>query len=192
MKLRLLILLTAAVVSLAFGRYSQTVLAQTDNETVKFKNVNLWVNPEYDDPLNYRTPTVLTMLEGELDGAAPPVRVSFLVPVSAGMYSAGSLTGRGGQGYTGGPPDRNASEIPGWDIVSYELTTNIFRVEYYDPAVISGGNDKTISYDFRTISPISSLNSIIQQPKGAANFSVTPEQASMARDSRSTLLPFRI
>ena len=167
MKLRYLILLAVAMVSLALGGSVQSALAQSDNETVRFKNVDLWVNPEYDRP------TLLVMLEGDIDGVEPPVQVRFMVPAAAEMYSAGSLTGRGGQGYTGGPPDRVASDIPGWDEISYELQTDIFRVEYYDTS-ISGQSDKTISYDFRTISPISNLNVAVQQPKNSSKFTVTP------------------
>ncbi|MEK7352965.1 MAG: zinc ribbon domain-containing protein [Chloroflexota bacterium] len=167
MKLRYLVLLVVAMVSLAFGGSVQPALAQSDNETVRFKDVALWLNPEYDDP------RLLVMLEGNLDGVAAPVRVRFLVPEAAEMYSAGSLTARGGQGYTGGPPERTASQIPGWDEISYTLQTDIFRVEYYDP-VISSQPDKTISYDLRTISPISNLRVVVQQPRKSSNFTVTP------------------
>ncbi len=186
MKLHYWILLAVSVVSLAFGLSTQPAFAQSANETakpvlissgnqtVKFKNVDLWINPEYDRP------TLLVMLEGQLEGVEAPVQVRFLVPEAAEMYSAGSLTARGGQGYTGGPPDRQASEIPGWDEISYTLQTDIFRVEYYDP-VISSQPDKTISYDFRTISPIGNLNVAIQQPKNSSKFTVTP-QGTAGRD----------
>ena len=197
MKLRYLSLLVVAMVSLAFGRSVQPVLAQSGNETapaiiiqtgttgpgngtpqpaltqsgnetVRFKNVMLEVNPEYDDP------RLLVMLEGDLDGVTAPVRVRFLVPEAAEMYSAGSLTARGGQGYTGGPPERTASQIPGWDEISYTLQTDTFRMEYYD-SVIPNQPDKKISYDFRTISPISDLRVVVQQPRKSTDFTVTPQ-----------------
>ncbi|MBI2850341.1 MAG: zinc ribbon domain-containing protein [Chloroflexi bacterium] len=165
MKLRYWLLLLVAVTSLALGRHTQTALAQTDNETVRFKNAALWIYPEFDDP------RLLVMLEGNLDGAEAPVRVRFLVPAIAEMFAAGSKDAQGE--YSGGPPDRKASEIPGWDEISYELKTNTFRVEYYDSSIF-GRPDKTISYDFRTISPISNLRVTVQQPKKSTNFSVTP------------------
>ncbi len=172
MKLRYLALLVVAMVSLTFGGSIQPALAQSDNETVQFKNVVLWINPEYDDL------RLLVMLEGNLDGVTAPVRVRFLVPEAAEMYSAGSKDAQGK--YTGGPPDRQASEILGWDEISYELQTDTFRVEYYDP-IIFGQPDKTISYDFRTISPISNLRVVVQQPRKASNFTVTP-QGSIGTD----------
>jgi len=164
MKLRILGLLLLLGVSLLLGGRTGPALAQSENETVSLKNFDLYLNPEYDDP------RLLVMMEGDMVGAAPPVRISFLVPTGAEMYSAGSLTGRNGQGYTGGPPERQPASIEGWDEVSYDLTTKIFRVEYYD-ANIAGDPDKTISYDFNTVYPISNLRVIVQQPKGATGFS---------------------
>src|SRR3972149_12304383 len=61
MKLRYLVLLAVAVLGLAFGRQPEAALAQTDNQTPAFKNVTLWLNPEYDDP------RLLVMMEGKLD-----------------------------------------------------------------------------------------------------------------------------
>ncbi len=164
----------AAVVGMCLvvlgGLSSVTVLAQpAASEAVAFKNVTLWVYPEYDDP------RLLVMLEGKLASGTAPVEVKFLVPAAAEMYSAGSKDASGK--YTGGPPARVASQIPGWDEISYRLTTDTFRVEYYDPA-ISGESDKQISYDFRFLSPISDLRAIVQQPLKASNFRVTPDGTS--------------
>jgi hypothetical protein len=130
-----------------------------------FRDVRLWVYPEYDDP------RLLVMLEGQIEGAAPPATVRFLVPAAAEMYSAGSKDAQGK--YTGGPPRRQASSVPGWDEISYEVTTDTFRVEYYDP-IISGQPDKSISFDFRWLYPIADLTAIVQVPKAATDFSVTP------------------
>ncbi|MFH1382912.1 MAG: zinc-ribbon domain-containing protein [Chloroflexota bacterium] len=166
MKIRHLLLLFAIVASLASSTYLQPVYAQADNEPAGFKNVTLWVNPEYDDP------RLLVMLEGQIVGATAPVPVSFLVPAGAEMFSAGSMDAQGR--YSGGPPDRTASSIPGWDEISYELQADTFRVEYYDPIII-GQPDKTISYDFRWRYPISDLKVVVQEPKASTNFMVSPE-----------------
>ena len=139
-------------------------LAQGDGPT-GFKNVKLWVYPEYDDP------RLLVMLEGQIDGATPPATVRFLVPAAAQMYSAGSMDAQ--KNYTGGPPSREASSVPGWDEISYEVTTDTFRVEYYDPIIV-GQPDKTISYDFRWLYPISNLSANVQAPKAATDFNVSP------------------
>lgn len=166
MKLRYIALLVVAAISLALGPYMQPVRAESGKEPAGFKNVTLWVYPEYDDP------RLLVMLEGKITGVSPPAQVRFLVPAAAEMFSAGSKDAQGS--YSGGPPNRQASQIPGWDEISYELKTDTFRVEYYYP-IISGQPDKQISYDFRWVYPISDLKVIVQQPLEATNFAVAPK-----------------
>jgi hypothetical protein len=140
--------------------------AEVEEETGGFENVTLWIYPEYDDP------RLLVMLEGDLMGIKAPAQVRFLVPTAAEMYSAGSMDTAGN--YTGGPPNRESSSIQGWDEISYEVITDTFRVEYYDP-IIKGQPDKTISYNFRWLYPISDLEVIIQEPLRSSNFQVSPE-----------------
>ncbi|MFC1918009.1 zinc ribbon domain-containing protein [Chloroflexota bacterium] len=142
------------------------VFAQSANEPTGFKNVQLWIYPEYDDP------RLLVMLEGQIVGVQAPAEVRFLIPAKASMYSAGSKDAQGQ--YTGGPPHREPSAIPGWDEISYELTTETFRVEYYDPIII-GQPDKTISYEFRWLYPISDINVTVQEPRSSSNFVVIPQ-----------------
>jgi hypothetical protein len=160
------VLLLLVVVSLHFtaGAVPQA-LAQAETEPTGFENVRLWIYPEYDDP------RLLVMLEGQIVGVEAPAKVRFLVPAAAQMYSAGWKDAQGR--YTGGPPDREPSPIPGWDEISYTARTGTFRVEYYDPIII-GQPDKTISYEFRWLYPISRLTAIVQEPKRSSGFSVLP------------------
>ena len=130
-----------------------------------FYNVTLWLNPEYDSP------ELLVMLEGKVAASEVPAQVRFLVPHEAVMYSAGSKDAQGN--YSGGPPNRIASQISGWDEISYQLNSDTFRVEYYDD-IIKGNTDKSIAYDFRWLYPISDLTVIAQQPLKASNFSINP------------------
>jgi hypothetical protein len=147
---------------------SPWALAQGENEPTGFNNVHLWIYPEYDDS------RLLVMLEGQIAGAQAPATVRFLVPSTVEMYSAGSMDAQGY--YSDGPPPREPSLIPGWDEISFDLTTDTFRVEYYDPIII-GLPDKPIAYEFRRLYPISSLHVVIQEPKQSSNFSVSPEGA---------------
>ncbi len=141
------------------------IFAQGIDPALKYKNVHLWVNPEYDDT------RLLVMMQGQIDGVTAPVAVTFLVPTAAEMYSAGSIDTSGK--YTGGPPDRVASSVAGWDEISYTLTTGTFRVEYYDPVIV-GETSKNISYEFRSPVQITQLDIFIQQPKSTSNFTVSP------------------
>jgi hypothetical protein len=178
------------MLGLAPLRVGNAALAQTDNETAGatsnatpvYTDVVLQLNPEYDNPLGYREPTLLVMLEGKFTGIVPS-QVSFLVPTNSGMYSAGSRDAQGN--YSGGPPDRTASSIPGWDVISYRLQSETFRVEYYDTQIVSGFPDRTISYDFRTLVPVTGMHVVVQQPRRATGFTanLTGATPTVATDS---------
>ncbi|MBI4332163.1 MAG: zinc ribbon domain-containing protein [Chloroflexi bacterium] len=141
--------------------------AQGGKGPTAFKNVKLWVYPEYDDP------RLLMMLEGKIVGADPPATVRFLVPAAAQMFSAGSMDAQGK--YSGGPPRRKPSDIPGWDEISYEVKTDTFRVEYYDP-IVPAQPDKKIIYEFRSLYPISDLRAAVLEPRNSSSFSITPAE----------------
>jgi hypothetical protein len=165
------------LLSLLLAAAGRPALAQ-DNEPTGFKNVTLWVYPEYDNP------RLLVMLEGQIDGTTAPATVRFLVPSTAEMYSAGSMDAQ--HQYSGGPPDRQASSVPGWDEISYQVTSDTFRVEYYDPIII-GQPDKTISYDFRYLYPIANLTAVVQVPKRATDFNVSPAGKPFVDDAGFTV-----
>lgn len=165
MKLRSVLFIIIAAISLIFNLQAPPVFAQTTREPTGLRNVTLSVYPEYDDP------RLLVMLEGNITGVDAPALVRFLVPLGAEMYSAGSKDAQGK--YTGGPPNRKASSVLGWDEISYELKTETFRVEYYTDEIV-GLPDKSISYDFRFLYPISDLRVIVQQPLKAQNLAVVP------------------
>ncbi|MEW6034539.1 MAG: hypothetical protein AB1603_06770, partial [Chloroflexota bacterium] len=154
-----LLALTALLSLLPWG------VARSETEPTDLKSVRLWVYPEYDDP------RLLVMLEGKIEGASPPATVRFLVPAGAEMYSAGSMDSQGK--YSGGPPRRKPSDLPGWDEISYEVTSDTFRVEYYHD-IIQGQPDKTIAYEFRTLYPITVLLVTVQEPLRSSDFVVVP------------------
>ena len=165
MKIRFVIAFVIAAACLASGIFNPSVLAQSGKEPTDFKDVTIWVNPEYDDP------RLFVMLEGKIGGVTVPALVRFLVPAAAEKLEAVSKDAQGR--YFGGPPNRKASEVPGWDEISYEVQTDIFHVEYYDP-VISSHADKRISYDFLRVYPISNLTVFVQEPRASSNFTAVP------------------
>jgi len=173
MKLRYVLFLVVTTISLLLNLPTQPASAQTTKEPAGFRSVTLWVYPEYDDP------RLLVMLEGKITGVDAPALIRFLVPAAAKMYSAGWKDAQGK--YTGGPPERKVSSVPGWDEISYELKTDTFRVEYYANEIV-GMPDKTISYDFRFLYPISDLRVIVQQPLKATNFVVAPKGTATNED----------
>jgi len=167
MKIPYFIRILLAIASLSLIITCSTwISAQNGNELSELDNVHLWVYPEYDDP------RLLVMLQGQIADIQAPTTIRFLVPSAAEMYSAGAIDDQGH--YTGGPPHREPSDIQGWDEISYELTSDIFRVEYYDP-IIMGFPDKTISYEFRSLYQIANLHIIIQEPRKSDDFNISIE-----------------
>jgi hypothetical protein len=155
-----------ALSGMMLGLRPQPALGQATQEPTSLKNVTLWINPEYDDP------RLLVMLEGTIVGAEAPARIRFLVPSTAEMFSAGSKDWFGT--YTGGPPDRKASSMPGWDEISYIMTTNVFRVEYYDSLPLNG-TERTIPFQFIPPYRVIDLTVVAQEPPGSTSYTVTPD-----------------
>lgn len=159
--------------------------ASAADEPTALKSLKLWVNPEYDDP------RVLTMIEGHVDiqgrvaTVNAPALVRFMVPANAEFYSAGF---RDEQGIYQRAPDWDGvtnikpSGIDGWNIVSFTIHAADVRVEWYDDA-IQGLPDKKISFDFKTLYPVTDLSVFIQKPTKAANFQVNPKEHSTVTDS---------
>jgi hypothetical protein len=177
MRIRNIIIIISLVMWLMVGN-PQPSQAQTSPGPTGFKNVTLWLYPEYDNP------RFLVMLEGQITGTQPPTPIRFLVPHAAELFSAGSKDAQGT--YTGGPPNRASSQIPGWDEISYELKYPTFRVEYYD-SISVGNPDKKVSYDFRSLFPISDLKVVVQQPLTATNFAVVPSGTPSKEDNFNVL-----
>jgi hypothetical protein len=164
------VLISAIIALVALGRLFLPVPAAAENEPASLKNVVLTVYPEYDDPLGLKSPTVLVMLDGQIEGAESPTTIRFLVPNGAIMYSAGSGPR---ENYVGGPPNRKASDISGWDEISYELQTDYFVVEYY--VVIQASPDKAFSIEFIPLYHINGFVALVQKPRQADNFNVVTQ-----------------
>jgi len=146
-------------------------LAQGVNNAA-IPQASLYIYPEYDDP------RLLVMLDGLIPADATlPITLQFMIPSTASLNSAGSRDTSGNYvpwNNTGGDPPRTASALPGWDLISFPVSNNNFVVEYYDPIII-GKTDKTISYEFDTLNPISKLAVYVQEPLKSSNFTATPE-----------------
>jgi len=174
------------VTTLAFCLLGTPVAALAQDETngsiTGFSNVTLDIRTEYDDPYQLGD-NLLVILEGEVSSNVPPsaeapVDVDFIVPSGVVMYSAGYRDASGSyqKGYDyDGPPERQDSGIPGWDIITITMKGDAFVIEYYDAGIINGDTDREISYQFRWLYPIINLTVLVQAPQGAKDFTVMPE-----------------
>ena len=166
------ILVITIVIYTLFSGLVAAIPTVAQEKPLVFKDVKLSIYPEHDDLLNLGVPSLLVMIDGEIEGVARPVTVRFLVPSGALMYSAGSGPRTS---YVGGPPDRKTSNINGWDEISYTLQTNIFVVEYYVP--ISDTQPRILSGDFIPLYPVDGLVADVLQPPETVGFSVQPGTA---------------
>ena len=157
--------------------FTMPVLA-AETEPTGLKNVVLSIFPEYD-----RT-TLLIMVQGEIEGAAP-ASVRFLVPEGAVMYSAGWMDTWGnyqrGMWEGDGPPPAEPSDVDSWDEVAFGIDGAMFRVEYYYD-VIEGYPDKTLSAEFISLYPVANLTVYVQEPLESSSFGVTPESPNVYED----------
>lgn len=174
---RLLLLFAFSLALIAPGGQTHPAMAASPEPT-GLSNVQLWVYPEYDDP------RLLVMLEGQIAGTKAPATVRFLVPSGAQMFSAGWKDAQGK--YAGGPPNRQPSDVPGWDEISYEAKSSTFRVEYYDSSIV-GQDDKNIAYEFRSLYPIGDLRVYVQEPLTSNDFSVSPPAQSRSTEEGMVL-----
>ncbi|MBI4295359.1 MAG: zinc ribbon domain-containing protein [Chloroflexi bacterium] len=165
----LLIVLAIITILVTIGGPFFLKPALGDTEPTGFRDVTLSIYPEYDDPLKLGYPSLLVMLDGQIEGTAPTT-VRFLVPQEAAMYSAGSGPRNK---YVGGPPDRKPSDVEGWDEISYQLKTDIFVVEYYIP--ITTSPDRSFDSAFIPLYPVNGLTVVVQEPRRSQNFSVVPQ-----------------
>ena len=179
------VLLISIAMGLVFVARAPLAHALPEDEPTGLSGLELRVYPEYDDP------RLLVILRGQITGAEAsddPVTVRFLVPSAAYMYSAGYFSqgqyvrGKFTESYLAIPdntkddpyPEREASEIAGWDEITFTVETNDFVVEYYDPIII-GNPDKTIAYEFHFRYPVDELEIVIQEPRTSTSFSVDPQ-----------------
>ncbi len=171
-KYRLFLVLVALSTIVALSALASTpALAEPEPES--FQYVKVEVYPEYDDT------RLLVMVEGDVAGVDIPATVRFLVPADAEMYSAGSKDAL--DVYTGGPPRREASSLTGWDEISYEVTEETFRMEYYTD-LIQGDPAKTIAFEYHFLYPVSDMTVVVQEPYASTGFSVVPQADNSYND----------
>jgi hypothetical protein len=184
-------LLIVIVIGLLAIIYAPLASAAPEDEPTGLSGVTIWVYPEYDQP------SLLTMFRGQLTGvtasAADPATVRFLMPATAVPFSAGfigtdGLYARGGftdptkDANIDPYPDREASEIAGWDEITFTVDSNSYVFEYYDP-VIPVTADKLINYEFPIRYPIADLTVYILQPRASSNFSVSPPGTTVSHNA---------
>lgn len=156
-----------AVVFLIAGMMATvaTTAAQSEPDELESLTVELW--PDYDRP------SMLVLLTGTLPAGTPlPATLTIAVPSGAEIHAVASFNEAGALltnvDYT----------ISGGQMT---LTTPSlrFRVEYYDPYV-ADGDQYSYTFDWQSGLSAAAVNVVVQQPRAAVDFTVTPAAASTA------------
>lgn len=130
--------------------------------------ISLW--PEFDRP------EVLVIYRGTFPSDTPtPVPVEIRIPARVGQPTAVAYVEGGdrlNQQYTTRIEDD-------WLIVSFELATTAFQLEYYDTLPVDAAGNRTYTYDLTADYPIAALSMEFQVPPTAQGFMLDPEADSV-------------
>jgi len=144
-----------------------------DTPTLSSLEITLW--PEYDKP------AVLVIYRGIFAADTPlPVPVEFYLPLQAGQPSAVAYVGEDGQTYN----QEYTTRVEGEGlVVSFELATLGFQLEYYDTLPADSSGQRSYEYAYTADYPISSLNLEFQVPPTAEGFALEPAADSVTQKS---------
>ena len=137
--------------------------------TLASLSVALW--PEYDSP------EMLVICWGELaSDVALPAEVEWRIPASAARPSALAADDPD-QGLIN--LDYTARQEGDWLVVSFQLDTPGFQVEFYSPLVQSG-DEKSFVFSYPADYAVASFSLSAQQPRTARNFTLEPPATAVS------------
>lgn len=126
--------------------------------------VELW--PDYDQE------AVLVLLTGTLPAnTVLPVTLTIPLPTGADFNVAARITADNTM------TDQGMTPEVGTNAVTFELTEQRFRVEYYQPYTATD-NQHSFTFAWQSDMPVDALTVTIQQPIAATNMSIVPTPAT--------------
>jgi hypothetical protein len=133
---------------------------------VRLKSLEISLWPEYDQA------GVLVIYRGQLaDDVNPPVRLTFLIPASAGKPSSTAGVDDSGQfRYRSYTMEQSGDFLA----VSYDCPYRSFQMEYYYDPLTTSGSQRTFSDTVRVDYDTAALVLEVQEPAASSNFSMTP------------------
>ncbi len=106
---------------------------------------------------------------------AQPNAVAWVDPADSGLYTLAYTTRSEGD----------------WNYVTFSTTGDEVWFEYYDPALIRNGEDRTYAFDWQGDFQVDEFNFFLLPPSGAANILLTPDMGSAKIDSSGTSYYFK-
>jgi hypothetical protein len=155
---RLILILVLTLVALAGSVQAQ------ETPTLSSLEINLW--PEFDRP------EVLVIYRGLLTADATlPALIEIYLPARVGQPSAVAYVGEDGQRFN----QEHTTRVEGESlVVSFELSTPGFQIEYYDPLPVDSAGQRTYDYVYVAEYPVADLNLEFQVPPMADGFVLEP------------------
>lgn len=132
--------------------------------------ISLW--PEYDQP------ALLVIYRGQFAAdSSLPLAVEFRIPAEAGQPQAVAYLDQQGQPLTLEYTTRTEGD---WLVVSFELPTQGFQLEYYAPLPGSPApGQRSFTYTYSTDYPVTALNLEVQEPLSSQGFKLEPAADSV-------------
>jgi hypothetical protein len=141
--------------------------------TLSSLEISIW--PEYDRP------DVLVIYRGQFAEATPlPVQVELRLPPGIGQPTAVAFVGEGGQRFNQEYTTRMEGDQL---VVSFELSTLAFQLEYYAPFSADATGLREFTYSYTADYPVTALSLEFQVPPAADAFAIEPPADSTIQGS---------
>jgi hypothetical protein len=136
-------------------------------------DISLW--PEFDRP------DVLVIYRGLFASDTPlPVAVEFRIPASAGQPTAVAYVGEDGQRFN----QPYETQLEGdWLVVSFELSTLGFQLEYYAPLPVDSAGQREFAFTYTADYAVGALSLDVQEPPGALGFALEPPADTITQEA---------
>jgi hypothetical protein len=135
--------------------------------------IALW--PEFDRP------EVLVIYRGLFAPETPlPLPVEFRIPADVGQPTAVAYVGEGGQRLNQEHTTRVEDD---WLVVSFELPSQGFQLEYYDTLPVDSTGQRQFTYTYTADYPLTALQLELQVPPTAEAFTLEPPADSVVPEA---------
>lgn len=149
------------------------LLQAADTPTLANLEIALW--PEFDRP------EVLVIYRGLFDSDTTlPVPVEIRIPADVGQPTAVAYVDEEGERFN----QQHTTRVEGdWLVVSFELATLGFQLEYYDPLPVDTTGRRQYAYTYKADYPITALDLEVQVPPTAQDFVLEPPASAVVPET---------
>lgn len=163
---------TIVILAISLFVLTPAVSAQ-DVPSLDTLEIDLW--PEYDDP------SMLVIYKAILSPEVSlPTEITFRIPVEAGAPTAVAV----------GPDASSVADVVydtqvmgDWIDISFIATTPVIQFEYYDPALVKDGAQRSYDFSWPGDYAVDSLILQLQHPIGATSVAVTPTMGRVVQNN---------